>query len=97
MKLDPMNPWIPIWTYTYPIFFADLHIVNKLAYNTILLHKSVIATLCNAETTGELGSHVLVGHILKSIALSKPVPREAVHLEYWPIGNLLKCSKRRQE
>lgn len=66
---DPLNPTGP----TLARFLADLHIVNKLSYNTVLLHKSVVATLCNAETAGDLSSHVLVRHILKSIALNKPV------------------------
>lgn len=53
-------------------FLSDLHLVNKLSYNTILLHKSVVSTLCNTEQSSQLSSHVLVKHILKSIALKNP-------------------------
>lgn len=53
-------------------FLSDLHLINKLSYNTILLHKSVVSTLCNVEMSSQLSSHVLVKHILKSIALEKP-------------------------
>lgn len=54
-------------------FLSDLHLVKKLSYNSILLHKSVVCTLCDPEMSGHLSSHVLVKHILKSIALQKPV------------------------
>lgn len=53
-------------------FLADLHLTNKLSYNTILLHKSVISTLCNAELSGKLSEDVLVKHILKSVSLKNP-------------------------
>lgn len=54
-------------------FLADLHLVHKLSYNTVLLHKSVVATLCNDESAGQLSSHVLVKHVLKAISLKKPI------------------------
>lgn len=53
-------------------FLSDLYLIHKLSYNTILLHKSVVSTLCNAESSSHLSSHVLVKHILKSIALANP-------------------------
>lgn len=53
-------------------FLADLFLKDNLSYNTILLHKSVISTLCNAELSGKLSENVLVKHILKSISLKKP-------------------------
>lgn len=53
-------------------FLSDLHLVHHLSYNTILLHKSVVSTLCNTEASGHLSSHVLVKHVLKSIALKNP-------------------------
>lgn len=53
-------------------FLSDLHLVYHLSYNTILLHKSVVSTLCNADMSSSLSSHVLVKHILKSIALKNP-------------------------
>lgn len=54
-------------------FLSDLYLKHNLAYNTILLYKSVVSTLCNPEISGQLSSHVLVKHILKSISLRKPV------------------------
>lgn len=53
-------------------FLSDLYLVNRLSYNTILLHKSVVSTLCNTEISSVLSSHVLVKHVLKSIALKNP-------------------------
>lgn len=53
-------------------FLADLYLKEKLSYNTILLHKSVVSTLCNVETSSHLSTHVLVKHILKSISLKNP-------------------------
>lgn len=68
-NLDPFHPTGPI----VARYLADLHLVDKFSYNTILLHKSVVATLCNAEDAGRISSHTLVKHVLKSIALKKPV------------------------
>lgn len=57
-------------------FLADLHIIHKLAYNTILLYKSAVSTLCNTGMSGKLSSHVLVQHVLKSIALKRPTAQK---------------------
>lgn len=48
-------------------FLADLHLINRLSYNSILLHKSVVSTLGNPDSSGHLGSHVLVKLIFKAI------------------------------
>lgn len=53
-------------------YLADLHNIEGLAYNTILVHKSVISTFCNSEQSSRLSSHILVKQVLKSIALKKP-------------------------
>lgn len=53
-------------------FLCDLYLTHNLSYNTILLHKSVVSTLCSAEMSGQLSNHVIVKHILKSIALKNP-------------------------
>lgn len=53
-------------------FLADLHLFHGLSYNTILLHKSVVSTLCSADMSSQLSSHVLVKHILKSISIKNP-------------------------
>lgn len=67
-------------------FLSDLHLVHKLSYNLILLHKSVVATLCDPEKLGYLASHVLIKHILKSIALRKPVNHDKPPV--WNINTL---------
>ncbi|CAG9790260.1 unnamed protein product [Diatraea saccharalis] len=67
-KLDPYHPDGSMLAR----FLADMYLIENLSYNTILLHKSVVATLCNANNSTELSSHTLVKHILKSIALKKP-------------------------
>ncbi|XP_028156423.1 uncharacterized protein LOC114356488 isoform X1 [Ostrinia furnacalis] len=67
-KIDPKNPTGS----QLAQFLSDLYLVYNLSYNTILLHKSVVSTLCDAEKSSHLSSHVLVKHILKSIALVKP-------------------------
>lgn len=67
-KIDPNNPTGS----QLAQFLSDLHLLEKLSYNTILLHKSVVSTLCNSEMSSHLSSHVLVKHILKSIALKQP-------------------------
>lgn len=79
----PWNRWVS-WAKQHKInpvqpqgselaqFLADLYLKFKFSYNTILLHKSVISTLCNAELSGKLSEDVLVRHILKSISLKKP-------------------------
>lgn len=53
-------------------FLADLYLKEKLSYNTILLHKSVVSTLSNIDDSGKLSNNVLVKHVLKSISLKKP-------------------------
>lgn len=68
-SIDPTNPTGS----DLAKYLADLHICDKLSYSTILLHKSVISTLCHPDKAGILSSHALVKHVLKSIALKKPV------------------------
>lgn len=81
-KLNPFEPNGSILSR----YLADLHIVDGLAYNTILLHKSVVSTLCNFDNAEKLSSHILVRHILKAIALTKPVPRKST---IWDIDKLI--------
>lgn len=79
---DPLNPTGSILAK----FLADLHIKYKLSYSTILVHKSVVATLCNSETADSLSAHVLVKHILKSISLQKPITQKP---PVWDIDKLV--------
>ncbi|KAF9795754.1 hypothetical protein SFRURICE_006926 [Spodoptera frugiperda] len=67
-------------------FLSDLHLIHNLSYNTIILHKSVVSTLCNAERSSQLSSHVLVKHILKSIALKNP---KCAKPPIWDISQLV--------
>lgn len=75
-------------------YLADLHIKKNLAYRTILVHKSVISTLCNTEDSSRLSSNVLVKQILKSIATidamnrSKPNIWDANVLTSWLSNNI---------
>lgn len=52
-------------------FLSDLHLIEKLSYNSILLHKSAVSTLCNPDTSGQISANILVKQVLKSIALQK--------------------------
>lgn len=54
-------------------FLADLYLVDNLSYNSILLHKSVVSTLCNADISDKISSHALVKHVLKAISLKRPI------------------------
>jgi hypothetical protein len=67
-------------------YLSDLHLVHNLSYRTILLYKSVVSTLCNAEASGQLSSHILVKQVLKSIALQKPNSKNP---PIWNVENLL--------
>lgn len=53
-------------------FLAHLFLVEKLAYSTILLHKSVVLTFGQPSNNENLNSNFLVKHILKAISLRKP-------------------------
>lgn len=70
-KLNKINPTRPTGA-ELAQFLADLYLKLKFSYNTILLHKSVISTFCNAELSGKLSENVLVRHVLKSISLKNP-------------------------
>lgn len=50
-------------------FLAYLHLNEKLAYSTILVHKSAILTFCQIN---ESDDHLLLRQILKAIATAQP-------------------------
>lgn len=52
-------------------FIIDLHLIHKLSYNSILLHKSVVSTMCNTHSS-HLSSDSVVKHALKAVALQTP-------------------------
>lgn len=80
-----VNPSSPIAS-DLARYLSDLHLVNKLSYSSILLHKSVVSNLCNPDSSGQLSSNTLVKHVLKSIALQKLIPR--VKPPVWNIDDL---------
>ncbi|KAI5634270.1 hypothetical protein NE865_12999 [Phthorimaea operculella] len=57
-------------------FLAYLYLVERLAYPTILLHKSVVLTFGNVEDSENLNSNFFVKHILKAISLENPRPEK---------------------
>ncbi|KAI5634616.1 hypothetical protein NE865_12679 [Phthorimaea operculella] len=65
-------------------FLADLHIYGNFSYNTILFHRSVVATLSNPNDLN-LSSHPLVTRILKAISVLKPKPEKP---PIWDIDQL---------
>ena len=52
-------------------FLAKLYLNDKLAYNTILLHKSAISTYC-ATSNESFSKNFFVQQILKAISLARP-------------------------
>ncbi|XP_073952923.1 uncharacterized protein [Choristoneura fumiferana] len=67
-------------------FLSDLHQKEGLAYSTILVHKSVVSSLCDADKSEALSSHKLVKQVLKAIALQKPKePKPPI----WDVANLV--------
>lgn len=55
-------------------YLAYLYNVQGLAYKTILVHKSVIATFTNVTTNNDLSSNFFVRHMLKAISVAKEKP-----------------------
>ena len=53
-------------------FLADLSITEKLAYNTILLNKSAIATFRAGNKATSLSSDFLVRQVLKAVSITRP-------------------------
>lgn len=67
-------------------FLTDLHQKEKLALSTILVHKSVVATLSDPDNCHRLSSHPLVKQVLKSISLANPKQHR---LPTWNIDTLI--------
>lgn len=68
-------------------YLADLHLINGFSHNTIMLHKSVVSSLCNVEMSSQLSSHVMVKHVLKAISLKNPKHTKP---PIWDISDLVK-------
>lgn len=84
-KKHSTDPFVPTGS-ILAMFLTDLFLKEKLSYNTILLHKAVVSTVCNTEVSGQLSSHVLVKHVLKSIALKNPVSHKTA---VWNVDTLI--------
>ncbi|XP_073961516.1 uncharacterized protein [Choristoneura fumiferana] len=74
-------------------YLTDLYLVDKLSYKTILLYKSVVSTLCNTESVERLSTHVLVKHVLKSIALRNPIDKKTPIWNVEVLSDYLRKSK----
>lgn len=68
-------------------YLCHLYNIAKLAPNTILLHKSVVATFTNPHKSSYLSSHPIIGHTIKGI-LSKKAKRKAPLS--WKVEDLIK-------
>ncbi|CAH2224627.1 jg13623 [Pararge aegeria aegeria] len=55
-------------------YLAKLFLKDQLAYRTILVHKSVIASICETISDIKISSNHLVKHILKAVSLARPIP-----------------------
>ena len=67
-------------------FLANLFLTERLAYNTILLHKSAIATFCAGRSTVSLSADFLVHRVLKAISVARP---QEVRSQIWDAQILL--------
>lgn len=56
---------------------AHLYISEKLAYRSILVYKSTIASICETLGSIKISSSPIVKHILKAISFAKPAPPKA--------------------
>ncbi|XP_074109619.1 uncharacterized protein LOC141534266 [Cotesia typhae] len=82
-NLDPGSPRGP----DLARFLAGLHLEEGLAYSTILVHKSAIATFCSGGQSTDLSSDFLIRQVLKAISIARP--RE-VKESVWDTGVLFK-------
>lgn len=67
-------------------YLCFLHRVQKLAYRSILVHKSVVCSLANPGNAVSLSSHPLVSHTLKGIFSASPKPPTR-HI--WSVNTLI--------
>lgn len=67
-------------------YLSYLCLEEKLAYSTILVHKSVVASFCQTHSNEDLNSHFLVKHILKAISLHRP---KLVKSSVWDPSDLI--------
>ncbi|XP_044578964.1 uncharacterized protein LOC123261437 [Cotesia glomerata] len=68
-------------------FLASLHLEEGLAYSTILVHKSAIATFCSGGQSMDLSADFLVRQALKAISTARP---RKIKASVWDTGLLFK-------
>lgn len=83
-KVVPSNP-NPHHVASYLSFLCQ---TKKLAYQTILVHKSVIVSFANPNLEKGLGSHPLVKSMLKAISLKEACNRP-LRSKIWNIQDLI--------
>uniref|UniRef100_A0A8D8TT41 Protein P n=3 Tax=Cacopsylla melanoneura TaxID=428564 RepID=A0A8D8TT41_9HEMI len=66
-------------------YLCSLHRVEKLAYSSILVHKSVVCTFAKPSQSALLSSHPLVTHTLKAISSLSPRPARKI----WSVNSLV--------
>lgn len=71
-------------------YLAYLFLTEKLAYRSILVHKSAIASICETISSIKISSNHIVKHILKAIALARPTPQK---VPIWDARILIKYLK----
>ncbi|CAK1541480.1 unnamed protein product [Leptosia nina] len=57
-------------------YLARLFLNDHLAYRSILVHKSVIASICETLSDVKISSNNLVKHLLKAISIAKIIPQK---------------------
>lgn len=71
-------------------YLAKLCLTDRLAYRTILVHKSVIASICETLSDIKISSNHLIRHILKAVSISRPIPPK---LPIWDARIVIKFLK----
>lgn len=54
-------------------YLGKLHLSDGLSYRTILVHKSVIASICETISCVKISSSPVVKHLLKAISVARPL------------------------
>lgn len=57
-------------------YLGKLHISDKLSYRTILVHKSVIASICETISSVKISCSPVVRHLLKAISVARPLTQK---------------------
>lgn len=71
-------------------YLGYLFLTDGLAYRTILVHKSVIASVCETISDVKITANPIVKHILKAISVARPAPSQ---LPIWDARILIRFLK----